>query len=155
MCIRDSNWGDARQYCRDLGKNFDLPSEAQWEYAARGHKNRTYPWGEMPPDTSLAVFDGSVVAPVNKAGSTDSPFGTVAQAGNVWEWVFDWYGDYPADDVSNPTGPATGEHRVPRGGSFVFQAVDLRSAIRNWLDPSLRYGDGGFRCVRGSSPLPD
>ena len=80
------------------------------------------------------------------------PFGTLHQAGNVWEWVGDWYGAYPAQRVDNPTGPESGRGRVLRGGSWNLDPVRLRSAFRGRNDPSNSGGNVGFRCVRVPRP---
>ena len=79
-----------------------------------------------------------------------SPYGALDMAGNVWEWVADWWGDYPSGRVTNPTGPTSGNYKVLRGGSWDNDSNNLRAANRDWLNPAYSSGSVGFRC---SSPL--
>jgi len=142
------NWHQASAYCAWAGGR--LPSEAEWEKAARGPNGNKYPWGNENPSCNLANYDyckGDTTA----AGSYPegaSYYGALDMAGNVWEWVNDWYANsYDTNDTNNPTGPSTGKCRVLRGGSWYNSTRSIRSADRSRGNPSLRDDDWGFRCV--------
>ena len=142
-------WSEAKEACERFGGR--LPTEAEWEYAARAGSTTAWSFGgaEVRPG-NYAWYDknaGNVPHPV--ATKKPNAWGLYDMRGNVMEWVADWYGTYSAAAQRDPTGPAAGEHRVLRGGSFLFTARNLRSADRNWYWSVYRYSDVGFRCVRG------
>jgi formylglycine-generating enzyme required for sulfatase activity len=166
------DWDQASAYCALVNKR--LPSEAEWEYAARGGDGRTYPWGNEAPSAKRlnacgsecrAVrnrfgVDASVMyedrdgwegtAPVGSFQSGVGPFGALDMAGNVWEWTADWYGEYTARTSTNPRGPKEGTARVMRGGGWSdLDASWERGADRGWHAPGNRLTVLGLRCARG------
>jgi len=174
------DWEMADSFCRLSGARLPeggarLPTEAEWEFAARGSSQRTYPWGDQPPDatrlnacgrecekwmaahletigTMYDADDGFPgTAPVGSFPAGASADGILDLAGNVWEWTADFYGPYRADVVVDPRGPATGSERVVRGGSY-------NGTMADWAKPSYRWKTTpdtfnhsiGFRCAKDS-----
>ena len=144
------NWYEAYAYAAWLGGS--LPTEAQWEFAARGRDGREYPWGDETPTCDRANYsdcnDRFVAVKSYDAGAT--PEGIYDLAGNVWEWCRDWYGPYSATEQTDPPGPPSGPARVLRGGSFVSAPGRLRAANRG-SGPDNRGGSYGFRVAWASS----
>lgn len=153
------SWHDAQAFCqwaqKVAKKNFRLPTEAEWENSARGMDGRIYPWGNDAPDEQHCNFGKHVndTTPVSKYSPVgDSAYGCGDMAGNVREWVADWYDEfyYKTTPVNNPPGPLSGERKVTRGGSWSNDKTFLRAAFRDRFDPESGGNSIGFRCVFSS-----
>ena len=159
------SWYNANTYCE--WANARLPTEAEWEYAARGPENSRFPWGNDFDGTRVNYCDANcgedwadetvddgygLTAPVGSYPAGASWCGALDLAGNVWEWVADWYDEdyYERSLTQNPLGPQEGDSKVLRGGAWSYYPAYVRSACRIWYHPVLRGIDFGFRCCVAS-----
>jgi formylglycine-generating enzyme required for sulfatase activity len=155
-------WYGSNAYCQWVGGQ--LPTEAQWEYAARSSGGNIFPWGDDFEGTRLNYCDNNCefdwkdetvddgyarTAPVGSYPAGDSWVGAQDMAGNVWEWTADWYeaNYYESSPINNPTGPAIGDFKVLRGGSWDNNPYVVRGANRSVNAPDFRFSVVGFRCV--------
>lgn len=149
------SWFDAVAYCdwlsRGTGRNYRLPTEAEWERAARGGiEGQPFPWGETPPESLPNYATRWKTGPEPVGRYTANPFGLFNMGDNVHEWCSDWYdaGYYARSPERNPQGPANGSRRASRGGSWRHHIKVTRSAARSSIPPEFKYADYGFRVAR-------
>ena len=150
-------WEGASRFCAWIGGR--LPTEAEWEMAARGVEGRRYPWGDAPPACDRALMaqpDAGRGCGLERTQEvwvpqkeSEHPLGLRAMAGSLWEWTADWYAArYQASDHEAPKGPSEGKRRVMRGGAWTSEEpAELRAAYRAAMEPNVKMSDVGFRCV--------
>jgi iron(II)-dependent oxidoreductase len=152
-------WIEAADFCHSIGKR--LPTEAEWEKAARGTKGNLFPWGARAPAAELAMFgqyhmhEIPLVHPVGSGEEGKSPYGVRHMAGNVAEWVQDWFGFdyYSITPDRNPPGPGVSRYKGVRGGSWKSRPMMLRTATRSGAPPDQRSPTIGFRCAKSVPPV--
>ena len=156
--VEKVSWDDCQEFIKKLRKKdkkpYRLPSEAEWEYSCRAGTTTPFFFGETI-FTDQANYNGEVYGKGKKGvkrGNTTpvdtfpaNAWGLHDMSGNVFQWCQDWYGEYPQKDLVDPQGPENGEQRVLRGGSWLYNPVDCRSAYRHWLEPGHRNDFIGFR----------
>lgn len=148
--VETVSWNDSQEFIKQLnkktGKTFCLPTEAQWEYAARGGRNSQgfkYAGSNVIDKVAWYCDNGKKIHPVKH--KTANELGLYDMSGNVWEWCQDWEDDYSCSDQTDPQGPSSGSYRVLRGGGYCSGAGYCRVAYRNYSDPGYRSGSFGFR----------
>jgi len=152
------SWVESSKYCewlsRQSGRRYRLPTEAEWERAARGgRESDLYVWGDEPPGAHAEYrrrWGGTVTGPLPVARAEPNPYGLFDIGENVHEWCADWFAKnyYARSPERNPTGPDAGERRASRGGSWRHQIKVSRCAARSSIPPQFQYADYGFRVVR-------
>jgi formylglycine-generating enzyme required for sulfatase activity len=156
--VESVSWNDVQEYIEKLnartGKNYRLPTEAEWEFAARGGEcSKGYSYSGSRDLRDVAWTSNNSGNRTNSVGTLQAnELGIYDMTGNAWEWCSDWYGDYDGSNTTNPTGPSSGQFRVHRGGSWLGNTMYCLSAARDRAILNGRYSNGGFRLVLPVSP---
>ena len=151
--VTNVSWEDCQEFIKKLNKKTDggyrLPTESEWEYACRAGTSTAYSFGDKITPKEANYSGSKIDKPVAVGSYKPNAFGLYDLHGNVWEWCEDWYADYTAEAVTDPKGPAKGEYRVLRGGSFYYGVSFARSSLRDFGTPTYRdYYFAGFRLAR-------
>ena len=150
--VESVTWSDCQTFISKLneltGKTFRLPTEAEWEYAARGgNKSKGYKYSGSNTLSDVAWYSGNSSKPQKVGTKAPNELGIYDMSGNIWEWCSDWYGNYESSAQTNPTGPATGTARMIRGGGWDDVAKFCRVSLRTCMPPAFSYYGFGFRLV--------
>lgn len=150
--VNQISWNDTKEFIKKLnakmGGGYRLPTEAEWEYACRAGTTSEYSFGDYISPRNANYDESNIGKPVAVGNYKPNDFGLYDMHGNVWEWCEDWYGGYPGWPVEDPKGPAVGQYRVLRGGSFAVNSSRARSSSRIICAPAIRIHVNGFRLVR-------
>ncbi|MBQ6584525.1 MAG: formylglycine-generating enzyme family protein [Alistipes sp.] len=154
--VKQVSWDDIQEFITKLntmtGKTFRLPTEAEWEYAARGgNQSKGYKYSGSNTLDNVAWYTNNSGGKTHPVGQKQpNELGLYDMSGNVWEWCQDWYGSYSSSSQTNPTGPNSGYGRVLRGGSWFSNAALCRVSSRSYSNPHSHYGNHGFRLACSS-----
>jgi formylglycine-generating enzyme required for sulfatase activity len=154
--VETVSWDDVQEFIRKLnattGKKYRLPTEAEWEYAARGGvQSRGYKYSGSNAVGDVAWYDGNSGSATHPVGQkSPNELGLYDMNGNLYEWCSDWFGAYGSSSQTNPAGPSSGSYRVLRGGSWYYGAQSVRVPYRGSSTPGYRYADLGFRLASSS-----
>lgn len=150
--VNQISWNDTKEFIKKLNAKMEggyrLPTEAEWEYACRAGTTSEYSFGDYISPRNANYDESNIGKPVAVGNYKPNDFGLYDMHGNVWEWCEDWYGGYPGWPVEDPKGPAVGQYRVLRGGSFAVNSSRARSSSRIICAPAIRIHVNGFRLVR-------
>jgi formylglycine-generating enzyme required for sulfatase activity len=152
MPVNQISWNDCKEFIKKLNAKTDggyrLPTEAEWEYACRAGTTTEYSYGDTITPKNANYDESNIGKPIAVGSYKPNAFGLYDMHGNVWEWCEDWYGGYPGWPVEDPKGPAVGQYRILRGGSFAVNSSRARSCSRIVSAPAVRIHVNGFRLVK-------